>query len=224
MDFSILEKSVLFSGVSSAEIAAILDEITYHIRYCDKGETVFHLMEEADRIGIILDGKIEAQMPFPNGNQLNLSIRMSGEMIGPAAVFSKSRRYPCDMVASVPATLIIFRKDELIRMMRRDVRILENLTAELATATQMMQQKLELLSYRGIAQKAAFWLLIQARQTGKDSVPIPDSISKWAMLMNVSRTSLHRELKKLDARKIIKYSPSTIKILDFEELYDVLNK
>ena len=36
----------------------------------------------------------------------------------------------------------------------------------------MLQQKLELLSYSGVSQKAAFWLLMQARQTGKDTIRI----------------------------------------------------
>ena len=79
--------------------------------------------------------------------------------------------------------------------MQKDVKILQNFTTEIASATYMLQQRLELLSYSGIAQKAAFWLLMQVRQTGKTAVRIPDSISKWAMIMNVSRPSLHREIK-----------------------------
>ena len=88
----------------------------------------------------------------------------------------------------------------------------------------MLQQRLELLSYNGIAQKAAFWLLMQARQTGKDTITIPDSVSKWAMLMNVSRPSLHRELKRLESEKIISYAPPSIEILNQEALQEVLSQ
>ena len=96
--------------------------------------------------------------------------------------------------------------------------------AELATATYMLQQRLELLSYSGIAQKAAFYLLIQARQSGNHAIRIPGSVSNWAMIMNVSRSSLHRELKKLEADGIISYDPPTIKIHDPEALQNVLSK
>jgi CRP-like cAMP-binding protein len=109
-------------------------------------------------------------------------------------------------------------------LMQKDVRILENFTTEIASATYMLQQRLELLSYSGIAQKAAFWLLMQARQSGKDTVRIPDSISKWAMLMNVSRPSLHRELKKLESEGILVYSSPTIEILDKDALQNVLSQ
>ena len=76
----------------------------------------------------------------------------------------------------------------------------------------------------GIAQKAAFWLLMQARQSGKDSVKIPDSVSKWAMLMNVSRPSLHRELKKLEEEEIVSYSSGVVKLLDSDALQEVLSR
>ena len=79
--------------------------------------------------------------------------------------------------------------------------------AELATSTYMLQQRLELLSYSGIAQKAACFLLIQSRQTGKKVVRIPKSVSNWAMIMNVSRSSLHRELKKLETDGVVDLMP-----------------
>ena len=224
MDYYVLEKSSLFSGVPAVELREDLEGTPHHIQCYDKGETIFHLMEPATRIGIILEGRVEAQKTFPNGSQVNVSIRSSGELIGPAAVFSKSRMYPCDIVALEPATIIMFRRDDLLLLMQRDLRILENLTTEIASATYMLQQRLELLSYNGIAQKAAFWLLMQARQSGKNTVKIPDSVSKWAMLMNVSRPSLHRELKRLEAKKIISYSPPFITILNQDMLQDVLSQ
>ena len=95
---------------------------------------------------------------------------------------------------------------------------------EIASAAYMLQQRLELMSYNGIAQKAAFWLLLQARQSGKDSVRIPDSVSKWAMLMNVSRPSLHRELKKLEEEGIVSCSSGIIRILDAVALEEVLSR
>ena len=101
---------------------------------------------------------------------------------------------------------------------------MKNFMTELASASFMLQQRLELLSYSGIAQKAAFYLLIQARQSGKNVIRIPGSVSNWSMVMNVSRSSLHRELKKLEADGLISYAPPVIEILDFDALQNVLSK
>ena len=206
MDYSVLEKSTLFSGVPTKELRDDLEAVPHHIQCYDKGETVFHLMEDANRIGVILEGRVQAQKPFPNGSQVNVSLRNPGDMIGPAAVFSRSQKYPCDVVSLEPATIMMFRREDILMLLQKDLRIMKNFMAELATATYMLQQRLELLSYSGIAQKAAFYL------------------SNWAMIMNVSRSSLHRELKKLEADGIISYDPPTIKIHDPEALQNVLSK
>ena len=224
MDYSVLEKSTLFSGVPAKELRDDLEAVPHHIQCYDKDEIVFHLMEDANRIGVVLEGRVQAQKPFPNGSQINVSIRNPGELIGPAAVFSRSQKYPCDVVSLEPVTIMMFRREDILLLLQKDLRIMKNFMAELATATYMLQQRLELLSYSGIAQKAAFYLLINTRQSGKNVIRIPDSVSNWAMIMNVSRSSLHRELKKLEAEGIISYDPPTIEIHDPERLQGVLSK
>lgn len=224
MDHSALEKSPLFSGVSVTELWAALENVPHSVQRYDKGETVFHLMEEANRVGILLAGRVQAQKPFPNGSQINVSLCRPGELIGAAATFSRSQTYPCDVVALEPSTVMLFRRDDILVLAQKDLRIMKNFMAELATATYMLQQRLELLSYSGIAQKAACFLLIQSRQSGEKVIRIPESVSNWAMVMNVSRSSLHRELKKLEADGIIAYDPPTIEIHDPEALQKVLSK
>ena len=207
MDYSVLETSSLFKGIPAKELRDDLEATPHHIQCYDKGETIFFLMEEASRVGIVLEGRVQAQKTFPNGSQVNVSLRGPGELIGPAAVFSANRAYPCDVVAVEPSTVMMF---------------LENLMTEIASATYMLQQRLELMSYNGISQKAAFWLLTQARQTGKNEIRIPDSVSKWAMMLNVSRPSLHRELKNLELRGIVSYTPPVILIKDAVKLQEIL--
>ena len=63
---------------------------------------------------------------------------------------------------------------------------------------------------------------MQIRQSGKTTVKIPDSMSKWAMIMNVSRPSLHREIKKLEEDGIIRYTGKTIEVLNPDKLQSVL--
>ncbi len=224
MDYSVLEKSKLFHGIPASELRAVLASSTHHIQCYEKGEIIFHLMDQASRIGIILEGRVEAQKSFPNGSQVNVSVRGPGTMIGPAAAFSISQKYPCDVVALEPVTVLMFQKEDLLSLMYKNIRILENFTTEIASATYMLQQRLELLSYSGIAQKAAFWLLTQMRQAGNNAIPIPESVSKWAMLMNVSRPSLHRELKRLEEQGIISHSSAVITIHDEEALQEVLSQ
>ena len=65
---------------------------------------------------------------------------------------------------------------------------------------------------------------MHVRQTAGDSVLIPESVSNWAMILNVSRPSLHRELRKLEESGLIRYAPPRIRILDPEGLERFLRK
>ncbi len=224
MELSVLEKSALFSGVPAGELREALEAVPHRIQRWDKGGTVFALMEEADRIGIVLSGRVQAQKPFPNGSQINVSVRGPGGLIGLAAAFSRDAVYPCDVVALESAEILMLRREAVLALLQKDARILGNFLGELATTTYRLQQRLELLSYSGIAQKAACYLLIRARQSGKTAVRIPGSISNWAMILNVSRPSLHRELKKLEAEGILSCDPPRIKIRDPEALERVLSR
>ena len=222
MEYSVLEKSVLFTGVSAKELRETLTTVPHRIQSYDKGETIFYSMEEATRIGLILDGSVQAQKLFPNGSQINVSVRKRGEMIGPAAAFARNQKYPCDIVSLEESTIMMLSREDVLLLMQKDIRIMRNFMAELATASYMLQQRLELLSYSGIAQKAAFYLLVKSRQSGKVEIRIPGSVTSWAMSMNVSRPSLHREFRKLEAEGIISYAPPVIKINDFDALLEVL--
>ena len=224
MEYSVLEKSVLFTGVTAKELREILTTVPHRIQSYGKEETIFYSMEEAARIGLILDGSVQAQKLFPNGSQINVSVRRRGEMIGPAAAFARNQKYPCDLVSLEESTIMMFSREDVLLLMQKDIRIMRNFMAELATASYMLQQRLELLSYSGIAQKAAFYLLIKSRQSGKAEIRIPGSVTSWAMSMNVSRPSLHRELSKLEAEGVISYTPPIIKINDFEALLEVLGR
>lgn len=223
MDYSVLEKSSLFKSIPAKELREDLEAVPHHIQCYDKEETILHIMDDATKIGIILEGRALAQKTFPNGSQVNVTVRVPGDMIGPAAVFSAGRRYPCDVVALEPATIMMFHREDILSLMQKDIRILENFTTEIASTTYMLQQRLELMSYSGIAQKAAFYLLMKQRDLNSDKIPVPESITKWSMLMNVSRPSLHRELKHLEIDGIIKYDSHIIEILDSNRLQDVLS-
>ena len=99
MEYSDLNESVLFKGVPEKELRDILTAVPYRVQSFDKGEVIFHLMEEASRIGLILEGRVQAQKLYPNGSQISVTIRRPGEMIGPAAAFARNHKYPCDIVS-----------------------------------------------------------------------------------------------------------------------------
>lgn len=222
MNYSILENCNLFRGLSESEIRELLGTIPCYVKRFEENETVYHFMTKADRVGIILKGRVQAHKLYLNGNQVNLTVRGVGEIIGPVAVFSTAQRYPFEVVALEPTEVLACEKIGFLHLLHRDIRLMENLLTELASANFMLQQRLELLTYHAVQQKIAFYLLMSSMQDGKTTVPLPGSVTRWAMMMNVSRPSLHRELKDMESQGLIRYAPPVIEILDEAGLKGIL--
>lgn len=222
MDCSVLTKCSLFRNIPEEELRKLLQGLECNVRTFEKGETVFRFMGRAESVGIVLEGSIAGIKPFPDGSEMSVTLRRQGDLLGQAAAFSAMRRYPCDLVANERSKVLILKREELLSLMRKDSRVMESFIIAIASVTYMLQRRLELTGFRGIAQKAAFWLLMKSEESGEKKIRIPGSVSNWASLMNVSRPSLHRELRKMEENGLISYALPEIEILDPQGLRDLL--
>lgn len=224
MRFDVLEQSWLFKGMSASQIEKLVNEIPHTVHSYEKEEAVFRPLETADRVGVILQGSVQSFKLFPNGNQVNVTIRTVGDIIGPAAALSVQGKYPFGVVSLEETKVLMFRRNDYLRLLRRDYRLVENALSEISSITYMLQQRLELMSYHGIDQKIAFYLLSEALQNNISIVSIPGSMTKWALMMNVSRPSLYRELKKLEEQGLLCIKSKEIEITDHSALESLLRE
>ena len=222
MDCSVLAKCALFRNISEEDLSKLLQGFECNVRTFEKGETVFRFMNRAESVGIVLEGSIAGIKPFPDGSEMSVTLRKQGDLLGQAAAFSAMRRYPCDLIAHERSSVLILRREELLALMRKDARVMESFITGIASVTYMLQRRLELTGFKGIAQKAAFWLLMKSEASGEKKVMIPGSVSNWASVMNVSRPSLHRELRKMEEKGLISYAPPEIESLDYRGLRALL--
>lgn len=224
MRFDVLEQSWLFQGLPASQIEKLVNEIPHTVHSYEKEEAVFRPLETADRVGVILQGSVQSFKLFPNGNQVNVTIRTVGDIIGPAAALSVQGKYPFGVVTLEETKVLMFRRNDYLRLLRRDYRLVENALSEISSITYMLQQRLELMSYHGIDQKIAFYLLSEALQNNISIVSIPGSMTKWALMMNVSRPSLYRELKKLEEQGLLRIKSKEIEITDHSALECLLRE
>lgn len=222
MDFSALSTCQLFEGLSAKEIEKLFTSVSYKVNRYEKDQPIFHLMDDADHVAIILRGSIQAQKIFPSGHAMQVTVGHCGDMLGQAAMFSAQRKYPVELTALESSELLMLDRANMLKLLHSDVRVLDAFLSELATATFQLQWRIELLSYSGIQQKIAFYLLSRSMQSGDPVVPIPGSITKWALSMNVSRPSLHRELRDLENQGLISIASPHITVLDPQALRKIL--
>ena len=222
MDFSTLSTCPLFEGLSVQEVEILFSSVRYKIKRYEKDQPIFHLMDDADRVAIILHGSAQAQKIFPGGNSMQVTVGRQGDMLGQAAMFSEQRKYPVELTALEPSELLMLDRENVLKLLHADDRVLDAFLSELGTAAFQLQWRIELLSYSGIRQKIAFFLLSRSMQSGSPVVRIPGSITKWALSINVSRPSLHRELRALENEGLISAAAPSITIRDPQALRRIL--
>ena len=85
-----------------------------------------------------------------------------------------------------------------------------------------LEKREELFSYHAISKKIAFSLLHDFSTAEDQTISLPFSKTTWAEYLNVSRTSLSRELKMMCSQKMITMNKNEIRILQAERLETLL--
>lgn len=219
-----LKECCLFAALTDSELLSIVNQYIDKIK-CRKfstGETVFHASDEAKHMAVVLSGRVRVEKLLPNGSYLTIAVKKCGDMIGEAAVFSKIALYPCEITAETESELLFINRDVMLQLLSEYPDTLSSFLTELSSMTYALQQRVELLSYSGICEKIAFFLLSQYNVTKDSRIRIPGSITSMSQQLKVSRTSLHREITKLKREHIIATEKGYIKILDIAALKNLL--
>ena len=222
--FKTLYNSDLFKNKTLKEIEDILPSIQYNVKKYEQGELIFRIGQSTKYIGIILKGCIEIQKNLASGNIITIFEKNEGKLFGEGSVFSKLNTYPCNIFSKSKSTILFISKKDMLDLISRDPILLENLLRSISNRVLLLNLKTELLSYSSIQKKIAFSLLyLMDDYSCNDKITLPYSKKKWSEYLNVSRTSLFRELKEVCEKKIIHIDSKTITILNRDSLENLLH-
>ncbi len=223
----VLQKCTLFKNKNTEDIERLLSSISCKIESYKENETIFSPVQVADRIGIVLSGAVDIQKLFPNGKIVIIERKKIADVIGEASIFSKYEYYPDNVCACKTSKILFIFKSDLLRLFSSDNGFMLNFLETTSTSTLMMKHKIGILSLDSIQEKIAGYLIhtIQYENTSnsKNTVILPFSKKAWAEYMNVSRTSLSRELRKLENEGIISFVKRTIKVRDINRLGKIVS-
>lgn len=218
---NVLSKCPLFKGKEKQAIIDILSRINYKINHYPKNDFIFRADQTPDYIGIVLKGSMEIQNNLESGKFFNVLYKKEGDTFGGGLVFSNTPIYKFNFIAKTGCDILLIYKQSIFEVLLLDRIIMKNILQLLAKSTLILNEKLELFSYSSIQKKIACSLLYNT----KNNNPINLLYSKkaWAEHLNVSRSSLCRELKKLSDAGIIEINNKKIKILKRDNLEAILD-
>lgn len=217
-----LSNTILFKNIDIDQIRDLVVDLNYRLSLYKKDEIIAFEGDDCLSLGIILSGKIEIQKSFPSGKIVTINTFSRGNVFGEALVFSGNHKYPATVVSSIDSSIMYIGKSQIIQLMKKEERILENFASVLSNRILMLNDRITNLSFDTIRKKIANTLLSEYKKQNNSFIALPFSRKKMAEMLNIPRPSLSRELKKMKDEGIIDYRKNKVKILDLESLEDSL--
>jgi CRP/FNR family transcriptional regulator, dissimilatory nitrate respiration regulator len=220
----VLQSCLFFTGKSAEEIRTLLQTMNYSVNLFNKKELIVNEGETADRIGIVLTGRVEVQKIHPNGNSVTIARLEQGQTFGEAVLFRKKNIYPATIAAADTCYVMFITKQELLRLFAEDIDMLSRYMENLSERLVMVNQKIEILSAGTLRNRIVFYLLQQAEKQGSSTVKLPLSRKAWAETLNTTRPSLSRELAYLRDNGWIEFHANDFNLLDRERMESLLQR
>ena len=218
-----LKKSYLFKDIDLEILEKILKTLKYKIVYLEKKEILFDAFANINYIALLLDGKISIEKLLPSGKSVIIQTKNPGEIFGEVAAFSNTTQYPCNTIAKEKSTIILWTRDSFFQLIKSNENILKNFLTLISNKTYFLNLKVECLSFSLAKERVAYSLINEFEINKNSLIVLPFSKSTWADNLNISRASLYKELEVLLKDSIIEIIDSkTIKIIDFNKLYEII--
>lgn len=201
-DVAVLKRCYIFHDI--ADIKKTLQEVHAFKKHYDKGETIVMEGDDANTMGIILQGRVRILRNDINGN------RTIVDQMGPAQIFGETfacaniKTYPVS-VEAVSASDIMFIQPKEILANQTDTQLISNLLSSLASKNLVLNNKLTIMSKRSTKEKLMMYLYSRAKYHQTNAFDIPFNRQELADYLGVDRSALSAELSKLKQAGVLDY-------------------
>ena len=226
--YQLLMQSTLFRNISEAELIQLLPCLSVHTKTYEAEKIILTQGETVDYLYIILEGTIEIAKENLSGNKNILSLLSPSQLFGEGIVCTHQRLSPVIATALTPVTLLLIPYERIVSGCKHNCsfhyRLIHNMMVLLGEKNYQLNTKMELLLLKGMREKLATYLLLESRKQKTHSFIISLNRNQLADYLNVSRSSMCRELGRMQEEGIIEYYQNSFKLLDEKKLYAILSK
>ncbi|MBW4082101.1 Crp/Fnr family transcriptional regulator [Paenibacillus sp. S150] len=222
-DAAVLQACLLFRGQSVEEIESLLQKMMYTVSGFPRKAVILAEGDTADRLGIVLSGRVEVQKNHPNGSGVTIAHLNEGQTIGEAVLFRRDNRAPATVTAADPCTVMFIGKQELLRMFTADTEMLTRFIENLSERLVLVNRKIENLSAGPLRRRIIDFLLEQAELQASGLLKLPFSRKEWAEHLNTARPSLSREMGILRDQGWLRFKGREITLLEQEQMRNYIH-
>lgn len=216
----ILKRSPLFRDLPEGFLRETLLPLGAERRFA-KNEALITEGERVDWFGVVLTGRVQVVQLFASGNSSLMENLLPSWAVGVDLVFTRSRRAPYSAAAGLPSAVLAFPARVLTGedVLPEAERLLvwRGLLELLSQANMRKHNRLAMLAQRGLRDRIATYLSLQATRREEDSFQISFSREELADFLCVNRSALSHELSLMEQEGLIRFRKNRFTLLGPEE-------
>lgn len=226
--YEVLSKCALFENIKENEYRGLLSCINSYIKSFKSDEYVFFADNEINYVGIMLSGSIEIIKEDYAGSRHIMDFLGPSDIFGEGIACTKKHISPVTVKTKQDSKILFIPFDKIIKTCSNScgfhIQLIKNMMMLLGEKNYNMNRKMELLMLKGMREKLATYLLNESYKQGSLTFQIHPNRNELAEYLNVSRTSMCRELATMKDLGMLDYYQNSFKILSLDALKDCLSK
>ncbi len=224
----VLKKCALFRNMEEDALEALLKCLGVQVKSYGAEEFIFLAGDEINYVGIVASGVIEIMKESLAGNKHIVAFLGPSDMFAEGIVCTASRISPVTVQANEPSVVLMIPYERIIKSCGNGcnyhIGLIQNMMVVLGEKNVNLNRKLELLTLKGMRERLASFFINEAGMKRSNTFQIMLNRTELADYLNVSRTSMCRELARMKEDGLIDFYGSSFKLLNKEELARCLER
>ena len=224
--YAVIKKCPLFENIKEEEYKTLMTCINGHVKKQTGDDYIFLAGSQINFIGIVLTGSVEIIKENPAGSRLIMDFLGPSSIFGEGIVCTKARIAPVSVRVKEISQVLFVPFERIIKSCGNacdfHYQLIRNMMMILGEKNFRMNTKIELLMLKGMREKLATYLIYESQKYNSLGFDIVPNRNELAEYLNVSRTSMSRELGRMKAEGLLDYYQNSFRILALDELKDSL--
>lgn len=216
IDISFLATIPWFNGINEEELRKLIPCLGYVQKDYEANEIVFLQDQEIKYIGLIITGKISTIKIDLNGHQSTIMTLEKGDIFGETFLCNKDSNSKLTYVAITSCKVIYFPFHKVFYFCSMACpfhhRLIENTLSIISDKNVKLLHKIEILSAKTLRDKIKLFLKQISIQQGCNTFSISLTRSDIADYICADRSSLCRELSRMQKDGLIEYAGNKFRI------------
>jgi CRP-like cAMP-binding protein len=208
----------LFEGIPSEKINDLFAHLSARVLALKKGEMLFKSGTRIVDIAVVISGRLAVSSCDANGHRMIVELLEPMETIGISLAVANVQSVAISVEARQDSEVLLINADKVLNFIGRPseehLRLLRNITKELARKAVLLGRKMRIISSRTTSDRLMRYLIEESVRRGSKEFDISFDRQALADYLCVDRSALSAEISKLIRKGVIESRKNHFRLLN----------